>query len=228
VGECYIGDPNTARPVQGSPFGTNFVRVEGPAGFASVQNDLFTVMGKVHAGALATPLLVERTSYGRTGTADAVVAQQDVFVKAPPSTIAEVTASDGNVQPVTMTDSDANGAWYGQTASDPSNVPTPTVSVTAATTNGSNTPTTGSKPLVDVVTISRAEYSLATSQLTVEAASSDEVTPPTLSVNGQNLSPSGVGVLQSITLGGFTIPPATVTVDSNKGGSDTEQVVVLP
>src|SRR5512143_1917984 len=81
AGECYIGDPNTPRPVQGSPFGTNFVRVDGPAPFTSVQSDQFTVMGEVHAGALANPLLIERTTYGRPidpATGDPLPAQQDV------------------------------------------------------------------------------------------------------------------------------------------------------
>ncbi len=125
TGEHFVGDPNTARPVVGSPFGTNFVRVDGPPGFTSVQSNLFNVMGKVHAGALATPLLIERTSYGTTATG----AQQDVFVKAPPSTTAAVTATDANGATVPMTDNDANGAWYGQSASDPSGVTAPTVSV---------------------------------------------------------------------------------------------------
>ena len=227
-GEFYIGDPNTLRPVLGSPFGTNFVRVDGPAGFTSVQNNLFTVMGKVHAGALATPLLIERTSYGRTTDAlGATVAQQDVFVKAPPSTTTAVTAIDANGASVTMTDTDANGAWYGQTANDPTGT-TRTVSVATASTAGPNTPTANASPLVDMVTISRAQYSLSAHTLTVEAASSDEVTPPVLTVNGQPLTSTGVGVLQSATLTGLTIAPATITVTSANGGSDTEEVVILP
>jgi hypothetical protein len=184
-------------------------------------------MGKVHAGALATPLLIERTSYGRATGALGTVAQQDLFVKAPPSTDATVTAIDANAQPVTMTDTDANGAWYGQTANDPTGTAR-IVSLTAAPTAGPNTITTSPSPLVDLVSVSRAEYSLAAHTLTVEAASSDEASPPTLTVNGQTLSPTGVGVLQRATLTGLTIPPATVTVTSANGGSDTEQVVVLP
>ena len=221
-GECYIGDPNTARPVVGSPFGTNFVRVDGPPGFVSVQGNDFNVMGKVHAGALATPLVIERTSYGTSATAS----QQDVFVQAPPSTNASVSATDTAAQPVVMTDADANGAWYGQSASAPT--PGADVSVTASPLSGPNAPTTAAKPLVDVVTITRAEYSRAAGTLTVEAASSDEATPPTLTVNGTTLSPTGTGVVQSATITGLTIPPATVTVTSANGGSDTEQVVVLP
>lgn len=220
TGELFVGDPNTPRPVTGSPFGTNFVRVDGPPGFTSVQSDLFNVMGKVHAGALDTPLLIERTSYGTT----AVGAQQDVFVKAPPSTTAAVTAIDANNVAVTMTDNDADGAWYGQSGSDPTGVTAPTVSVTA--TSAANNPTDGTSALVDLVTVSRADYSAGT--LTVEAASSDEATPPTLTVNGQSMTPVvGAEPLQSATVTGLTIPPATITVTSANGGSDTEAVVVV-
>ena len=230
-GEFYLGDPNTPRPVTGSPFETNFVRVDGPAGFNPVQSNLFNVMGKVHAGALATPLLVERTSYGRTTGASGTVAQQDVFVKAPPSTTVAITATDANAAPVTMTDVNADGNWFGQTANDPIASNQPTVSVTATATTGLNTPATSTSPLVDVVTINRAEYSLAAGTLTVEAASSDEVLPLpalTVTVNGQGLIAPAVGVVQSATITGLNIPPATVTVTSANGGSDTEQVVVLP
>ena len=47
----YIGDPGTPHRVLGSPFGTNFFRIEGPnvggPGVNAVQTDLFTVQGKV-------------------------------------------------------------------------------------------------------------------------------------------------------------------------------------
>ena len=227
VGECYIGDPNTARPVTGSPFGTNFVRVDGPAGFTPIQGDLFNVMGKVHAGALATPLLVERTTYGRTTGASGTVAQQDLFVQAPPSTNATVTATDANGAAVVMTDTDTDGAWYGQSANDPTGVATPTVSLTAGPVSGPNAPSSATSPLVDVVTIRTADYNSGT--LTVEAVSSDEVTPPllTLTVNGLSATWSSVGTVQTGTISGLTIPPATVTVTSAQGGSDTEQVDVV-
>jgi hypothetical protein len=230
-GECYIGDPNTPRPVLGSPFGTNFVRVDGPAPFASVQSNLFTVMGKVHnvpGAPLATPLQIERTTYGRT----AAGAQQDVFVKAPPSTNYAVTAIDGNAVSMTLTDSDANGAWYGQSPNDPTTVPTP-ISVTAGPTVASgltNAATTGSSNLVDLITISKAEATCSaaagTCSLTVEAASSDQTAPRILSVNGRAMTPLATPPLQTISLTGLVIPPATVTVTSDVGGSDTEDVIV--
>ncbi len=47
----YIGDPNVLHPVVGSPFGTNFFRVEGPnvggPGVNAIQTNLFAVQGKL-------------------------------------------------------------------------------------------------------------------------------------------------------------------------------------
>jgi len=135
-----------------------------------------------------------------------------------------VEFTDANVL-TPMTDNDANGAWYGQSVNDPTLPAIISVSATNTDGVGNTTTTTDASDLVDLVTISRAEYDAGT--LTIEAASSDEVSPPVLSVDGTNLTPTGVGVLQSATIGGLTIPPSTVTVTSANGGSDTEDVVVV-
>jgi len=219
--EFFIGDPNTPRQVVGSPFGSNFVRIQGPGGIDLQTND-FTVMGKVFQGApIPTPLLIERSTYSRTtDLAGAVVAQQDVFVMTPPS--AAVSYLDGNGATIPMTDADANGQWFGQSPNDPV-LPT-TVTVTSDNPPA-NTPTSLSSDLVDLITITKAEYTSGT--LFVEATSSDEVDTPILTVLGNQLTPTGVGTLQSVTIPGLTIPPAHIVVASANGGSDTEEVDVL-
>ena len=86
-----------------------------------------------------------------------------------------------------------------------------------------NLPTTLTNiPLVDLVTITRAEYDFATGDLIIEAHSSDLVTPPTLSALGQNLTN---GVLTK-TLNPGVAPP-TVTVTSLAGGSATIPVTII-
>jgi hypothetical protein len=219
--ETFVGDPNILEPVTGSPFGTNFVRIEGPGGFTTLETDLFAVSGKISAVVLPTPLVIERTSYSRTDT----TAQEDVFALAPP-TSTSVSFVDTDSLVTLMTDGDANGAWFGQSPADPT-LPA-SIEVTADNTPSNNSPTTETGDLVDLVTISRAEYSLAAGTLTVEAASSDEVDNPTLSANGTPLTLVGPGALQSATIDGLTIPPAFVTVTSANGGTDSEPVVVLP
>ncbi len=220
--ELFIGDPNTPRAVVGSPFGSNFVRIQGPGGI-DLQTGLFTVMGKLLEGVvLETPLLIQRTTYSRTlAPGGTVVAQQDVFIKSPPTSAVSFLDADGAT--IAMSDADADGAWFGQSAADPTSLPA-TITVTADN-SPANSPTTASSDLVDLVTITKAEYSGGT--LVVEAASSDEVTIPTLSVLGTPMAPTGAGTLQSATIAGLTIPPARITVASANGGSDTEEVDVL-
>jgi hypothetical protein len=211
--------------VAGSPFGTNFVRLIDPAGNVVAESDLFSVMGKVYPGALATPVAIERTTYTRVG-GTAPFDQQDVFVKAPPTSNA-VSFLDAVIPPVEvfMTDNDASGGWYGQSPVAPT-LPA-TISVTAANPALNNAPTTVESPLTDFVTISRAVYNAGT--LTVDAVSSDRVARPALTVNGQPMTtPIGTTAVKTVTLSGLTIPPARVTVTSANGGSDTEEVVLLP
>lgn len=77
--ETYLGDPNVTQTVTGSPFGTNYFRIQGPGGIDTTDN-LFNISGKVYKGAaLPTPFVVDRTSYsvGALGT------QMDVFATAP-------------------------------------------------------------------------------------------------------------------------------------------------
>jgi hypothetical protein len=91
-----------------------------------------------------------------------------------------------------------------------------------------NTPVTTDSPLTDVVTITRARYSLLTGLLAIDARSSDAQVPLlALSYGTQTLTPTGVGPNQTITVSGLPIPPAQVTVTSASGGSDTEEVLVV-
>ena len=219
VTETFIGDPNIPEAVTGSPFGTNFVRIEGPPGFTPQETDQFFVSGKLSTVTLPTPFIVQRTSYSRTATS----AQEDVFALAP-SASTSVSFVDTDGLEATMTDGDANGAWFGQSAADPT--PPVTIDVTAALPDAD--PTTETSALVDLVTISRAEYSQSTGELTVEASSSDEVDNPALTADGTPMDLVDTGPLRTVTIGGFTIPPAFVTVTSANGGTDSEPVVVLP
>lgn len=224
-GETFIGDPNIFEEVAGSPFGTNLVRIEGPDGFATRQTTLFAVSGKISTVVLPTPLVVERTTYSRMPDGQGgVVAQQDVFAMAPP-TSGSVRFVDTDGVTVQMADADADGAWFAQSAASPTALP---VDITVRAVNLPSALTTKTSPLVDLVTVTRAEYSLGTGTLTVEAASSDELDNPVLTANGAALSLVGAGPLQSVAIGGLLIPPAFVTVTSANGGADSEPVVVLP
>jgi PKD repeat protein len=60
AGNEYVGDPNIEHTITGSPSGTNFFRIDGPAvggpGVNRIETNLFSVMGKKTAAAPAAPV----------------------------------------------------------------------------------------------------------------------------------------------------------------------------
>jgi len=228
--EIFIGDPNLLERVTGSPFGTNYVRIEGPNGL-SVQTDVFAVSGKLSAVTLPTPLVVERATYSRSAGA----AQQDVFALAPPPAGTARFLDSAGVD-TRMNEINGWGAWYGQSNSSPASLPT-TVTVTADNSAAipTSTPTTTASPLTDLVVIRRAEYvqtGTGVGQLTVEATSSDESAPPELTLTHEDGTPIGTlagdGPVKSLTTAVNPFPPARIIVTSANGGSDSEDVLLIP
>ncbi len=227
----YIGTLNFVNPVtlgpehrvKGSPCGTNYFRIDGPniggTGVNFVQTDLFTVTGKLFNGAsLPTPLAIGQVTYSR-----ATSGRVSVFAKAP--TTAVVSFSGGanlpaGAQPMA---GDGSGRFFGSVALTPNTTTLPaevTVTANNAAADPDNLPTDIITPLVDLVTVTRADYDYATGNLTIEALSSDLLSPPTLSALGQNLTG---GALTS----NLAVAPPTVTVTSSAGGSATIPVTVI-
>jgi hypothetical protein len=84
--------------------------------------------------------------------------------------------------------------------------------------------------LVDLVTITRAEYDLgvAPPALTIEATSSDTFAPPTLTLTELNQPlTAGSVTLTEVSPGVPLAPPGSVTVTSSAGGSATRLVEVI-
>ncbi|NBA93434.1 hypothetical protein [Pseudomonas sp. R5(2019)] len=227
--ERFIGDPNLSEAVTGSPFNTNFVRVEGPNGI-DVRTELFAIAGKLSQTARPTPVITQRSTYSRKTEASVLKAQQDVFVLAPPIP-ATVTLSSRNPA-LPFSEANSTGAWYVQAPDNPTLPSTLQVTVDNRVAIPTSTPTTLPMPLTDLVTITRAEYRLGAGQLSLTASTSDETTPPVLTAatgNGANIGAlGGAGAVKTLTTGITPIPPAKVTVTSSNGGSDTEEVVILP
>ncbi|MDD2064340.1 hypothetical protein ACIOWB_23640 [Pseudomonas capeferrum] len=227
--ERFIGDPNLEERVTGSPFNTNFVRIEGPGGI-DLRTELFSISGKLSNVALPTPLMPLRTTYSRRTENGDLRAQQDVFVMAPPPPATVILTSQ--TPNLSLTEANGTGAWYAQSVLNPA-VPT-TLVLTADNSVAIPTSslTTANLPLTDLVTITQAEYRLSTGQLTLVASTSDETSPPVLTAhtaNGTligNLSGNGAVKTLSTTLS--PIPPAKVQVTSANGGSDSEDVVLVP
>jgi len=221
--ETFVGDPNITEAVTGSPFNTNFVRIEGPAG--AIETNVFTVSGKVLDQRAQTPVTLERATYSRNGTGTRV----EVFAKAPND--ASVCMRNGLALVGTPPSpcqfsllADNNGLFFSQQLSQVA--PPPVVVVTASTTAGGTRPTALSSKLSDVVKVNTARYDWANKRLVIEARSSDEVVIPDLVAQGYGrLSKSGT--VQSLTVNDLAQPPATVTIKSAHGGSDVEPVIVV-
>ena len=224
--ETFVGDPNLTEAVTGSPFNTNFLRIDGPSGAGSIQTNLFTVAGKVLDNRQQTQVAIDRATYRRTSAG----VRAEVFAKADSSStlcFRETVALLPGPPPTPCQTSllgDNNGLFFGQRLG---NGPLPSVVVvTASNPAGTTRPTAVSAKLTDVVKIQTARYSWANHSLLIEATSTDEVAVPDMVAQGYGRL-SKTGTLQKITVADLTQPPATVTVKSAAGGSDTEPVVVV-
>lgn len=81
-------------------------------------------------------------------------------------------------------------------------------------------PTTAS--VTEAVEITQADYDAAARTLTVAAASSDQSSPPALTVTGRGGLSGPVGALADV-----EAPPPVITVESAAGGSSTRSVRVV-
>ena len=226
--EQFVGDPNLSEAVTGSPFNTNFVRIEGPNGL-DLRTTTFAVSGKLSTVVRPTPMIPQRSTYSRKAGDSAPVAQQDVFVLAPP---APGTAAVTSSTPVlNMTEANSTGSWYAQSSLNPTLPSTLQVTADNHLAIASSTPTTLPMTLTDLVVIQSAQYSLSSGQLTVVASTSDETSPPVLTATSGSGAAigalSGDGAVKTLATGISPIPPAKVRVTSSNGGSDTEEVVIV-
>lgn len=90
-------------------------------------------------------------------------------------------------------------------------------------------PTPLASPVVDVLKITKAVYTLDAENLVVEANSSDRVAMPTLTALGIGaLSVAALGPTRQLVADPVAEPPARITVKSSAGASGTESVVIVP
>ncbi|CAI8807648.1 Cadherin_4 domain-containing protein [Pseudomonas sp. IT-P12] len=226
--EQFVGDPNLEEAFTGSPFNTNYIRIEGPNGL-DLRTTVMAISGKLSTVARPTPLIAERSTYSRKAGASAPVAQQDVFVMAPPPPA--TVKLDSNSPVLNLTEADTTGHWYAQSSTNPTLPANLVVTADNHLAIPTSTPTSRSLPLTDLVVISQAQYSLNSGLLTIVATTSDETSPPVLTATsgtGAAIgSLSGNGAEKSLSTGISPIPPAKVRVTSSNGGSDTEEVVIV-
>lgn len=207
----FIGDSTVAHTVTGSPFGTDFFRVEGPGlPPGGIQTDEFFVMGKLSTIAGVQPT---RATYARDATGGAI----DVTAASQPGQVIHVDAAGLSM---TTMRGDAAGNYYARLSFSGAGAP-PALDVTNA---GDTPPTVAHITPVDEVTVTGALYDGDAQTLNVTASSSDQLSPPTLTAYRED----GTTLLGTVplSLSGVVVPPARVVVKSSAGGAHTEQVQI--
>ena len=250
----YIGDGVTLTPVTGSPCGDNFVRITAVGldgitpininnGTNIIQNNLFTVMGKI-APKAQVPLSIDAAYYNRKNGQDSVTVMAQGSRSATLNAEMNVNINGTSI----ILDKDLN-RFYG---TEPVSGLLPAkISVTASDSGKPSVPTTLDATVKDLVTIDKAEArcsvidTIKTCALTVQAVSSDDgsIEPVTLTLQHPEAylascvqttdNVCALTTSTSLTAGVSTTVkttagvPATVTVDSNKGGVAVKSVTIL-
>lgn len=211
----YLGDGATEHAITGSPYNTNYVQIQSlgadgkPDGRFDEKSALFTVMGKK---ATTSGVGVDRVTYSRTSASDGML---DVYANTDPDATPAIEVSGTGIDPTPL---------RGQAGHYIGRVPFGSAIPSSVTvTNTSDVPASKkTADVTDAVRITSAVYDADASRLTVNAASSDELSPPTLTATGfGDLDPSGVLVVDSL-----AASPADVTVKSSAGGSATVPVTM--
>ncbi|MFL6132252.1 MAG: PKD domain-containing protein, partial [Nocardioidaceae bacterium] len=223
-------------PVVGSPYGTNFFRIEGPAGSFTgstqlckdpalgddptsltdcIQSNDFAVQGKI-----ATRMGVQATNayYADSGTGHLM----DLFAKSEPGQTIVVKGT-GISQTRMREDAKVPGRYYARVFAD--GAPPADLSLTNTTDAPDTVDHIDLSMFGDKVHIGSSVYSNDNRTLTVSAQSGDSTAA--LKLDGfPNATPTVTAGTTSWSIPGLEVPPADVIVTSDKGGVDTDDVVI--
>src|SRR3954454_45750 len=181
----YLGDGATAGPVTGSPYDTNFIRIEGPGVGAGVpaanqcptpsadciQSAAFTVEGKL---ATNGGVGVDRVTYSRkAGDTGGMV---DVLATSDDATTQALQVTGSGFDPTLLEGEKGHyEARVGFTGAPPANV---------TVTNTGDVPVASKTVAVTDAITATAVYDTDKDTLTINASSSDQATSPTLTAAG--------------------------------------------
>ncbi|MEV6493130.1 hypothetical protein AB0M20_31590, partial [Actinoplanes sp. NPDC051633] len=207
----YTGDPGVDHKVVGSPYNTNFVRIEqldptsgavlGQVGF----NDLFSVQGRYATNAGVD---INQATYTTEADGTGFI---EVYATSEPNQVIEVVSNPTLGFRGTRLRGQ-NGRYYGRfpvTGSVPGGA-------TIEVVNNSDRPVARkTAKLVDVVRITDLRYNANRQELTVDATSSDRDADPGV------LTVTDFGPLTGSAFTGVAAPPPSITVTSSGGGSAT-------
>ena len=246
-GKSYIADPSRDGPVTGSPTGNNFFRIEGPAGSDLdgagndfLQTNNFTLMGRIFTGNIPGEVTVERAEYARNGAGEKVevyatgleTTQGRIPGQAPAAAVFPVlsffdntctpSGIDNNLNPIPPYSAPAPGAIETQMPRAGNNywAMLPVNGIPAAVcVKDSVSNAFFPKTVVDEITILEAYFDPNAQSLSVKALSSDEITPPVLSLGALGNLTNGLILVPNL-----AAPPSHVHVASSHGGANLLQV----
>ncbi|MFI1989450.1 PKD domain-containing protein [Actinoplanes sp. NPDC020271] len=211
----YTGDPGVDHKVVGSPYDTNFVRIEeldprtgavlGQVGFT----DTFSIQGRYASNAGVD---VDQATFTTGADGNGVV---EVYATSEPGQAVEIAANPALGIRATRLNGQ-NGHYYGRFAL---TGPLP-AGATVDIVNASDRPVARkTRKLIDVVQVTKAAYDADAHTLTVAATSSDQDAAPGV------LSVTGYGPITGQPFTNVLAPPVTVTVTSSSGGTATASLL---
>lgn len=246
-GTTFLGDPNIIHTFTGSPFGTNYLRIDGPPGsnldgqgHDFIQDSFANVLGQVWGSPIAQNLSIDGAYKSRSTN--------------PGTNSIDVWATSAANQKLILTgtgmpslqlfpDGAVPGKYHGHIEY-PSSQPVP-ASVSVANVS-SNPIVSRSAVLTDGVEISMATFNTNTGLITVVAHSSDQVVQPELVVQGipgvpsATVSsiltvaqcPAGVGIAPGdvcfvYPLPASVEPPESISVASADLGAHSDHLVTI-
>jgi|GEM_PF-1820361 len=197
-GTTFLGDPNVPHTFTGSPFGTNFIRIEGPAGsnldgagHDFIEDHFGTVLGQVWGAPIAQALNIDAAYLSRSA-ANTGVNSIDVWATSAPNQKLLLTDSTpGGVMPSLqmLADGVIPGKYYGHIEYPVTQQVPSSVVVTNVT---SNPIVSKSAVLTDGVEISTAVFDTKTGDIAVVAHSTNQFVQPSLAIEGVPDVPSAV------------------------------------
>jgi hypothetical protein len=210
----YVGNPGINHKVVGSPYNTNFVRIEqlDPVTGAVLSQvgftDLFSVQGRY---ATNSGVDIDQATY-TTGTDGKGTI--DVYATSESGQAIDIVGDPALGYRTTRLRGDSTGHYYGRF---PITGPVPPGKTIEVTNSGDRPATHKTRALADVVRVTDATYDSDAQTLSVRATSSD--------ASGPVLTATGFGRLTGALFTGVVAPPATITVTSAGGGSATVTLV---
>ncbi|HET9598353.1 MAG TPA: Ig-like domain-containing protein, partial [Anaeromyxobacteraceae bacterium] len=184
------------------------------------QTPLANVLGQKWTSPIPTPTSVKRATYSRNPTAG--ITSIDVAAVSAPGQ--QILMTGSGVPSIALV-GDALGNYFGHVEIPATSVTPAGVTVTNAT---SNPVVNVQAALVDLVNVTSASFDTLTRSLKVSATTSDLSVPaPALVVAGP-LGGAMTAGAYSTTIAAGALPPLRVTVNSAAGGSDSDDVVILP